>query len=68
MKKPELTVVERAQAMGDRAKVNSWLDWINERNPEIRADVLDQCAKDPEARAYFVERHRTMGQHDKGRI
>jgi len=40
----------------DRTKVNAWLDRINETDEACRAEVLDQCAKDPEARAYYVMR------------
>lgn len=49
MKKPELTVVERAQAMADRTRVNAWLDHIGETSPEGRAamhaDVLAEWRK-----------------------
>jgi len=38
------------------AKVNNWLDRIGETDEACRAEVLDQCAKDPEARAYYVAR------------
>jgi len=43
-------------ASKDRQKVNDWLDRINETDEACRAEVLDQCAKDPEARAYYVMR------------
>ena len=43
-------------ASKDRQKVNNWLDRINETDEACRAEVLDQCAKDPEARAYYVSR------------
>ena len=43
-------------ASKDRQKVNNWLDRINETDEACRAEVLDQCAKDPEARAYYVMR------------
>jgi len=43
-------------ASKDRQKVNDWLDRINETDEACRAEVLDQCAKDPEARAYYVAR------------
>jgi len=43
-------------ASKDRQKVNNWLDRINETDEACRAEVLDQCAKDPEARAYYVAR------------
>ena len=38
------------------AKVNNWLDRINETDEACRAEVLERCAKDPEARAYYVMR------------
>jgi len=40
----------------ERAKVNAWLDRINETDEACRAEVLERCAKDPEARAYYVMR------------
>jgi len=43
-------------ASKDRQKVTDWLDRINETDEACRAEVLDQCAKDPEARAYYVMR------------
>jgi len=38
------------------AKVNDWLDRINETDEACRDEVLEQCAKNPEARAYYVAR------------
>lgn len=43
--------------MTDRQKVNAFLDSINEHDPAIRAEVLDQCAKDGCARAYYIARY-----------
>ena len=43
-------------ASKDRQKVNDWLDRINETDEACRAEVLERCAKDPEARAYYVMR------------
>ena len=43
-------------ASKDRQKVNDWLDRINETDEACRAEVLERCAKDPEARAYYVAR------------
>lgn len=40
----------------DRAKVERWLDHIKEFDQECRTEVLNQCAKDKEARAYYVKR------------
>jgi hypothetical protein len=45
----------------DRKKVEAWLDSIQEFDPAIRAEVLDACAKDKEARAYFVMRSGEVG-------
>ena len=50
------TAIERLQAQSDRQKVEVWLDFINERCPVTRADVLDQCANDTDARRYYVTR------------
>ena len=44
-------------AMGDRDKVNVWLDSIGETDQACRAEVLERCAKDSEARAYYVMRY-----------
>ena len=43
-------------ASENRKKVLDWLDKIGETDEACRAEVLDQCAKDPEARAYYVMR------------
>lgn len=42
----------------DRKKVELWLDHINETDESCRKEVLDQCAKDKEARIYYVDRYR----------
>jgi hypothetical protein len=42
------------QRVDDRVKINKWLDSINETDEECRAEVLQQCKDDPEARAYYV--------------
>ena len=71
MKKPELTVVERAQAMGDRSRVVAFLDHIGETSKEGRAQVLDACANGyehgtaQEVRAFFISRFNNMGAHDR---
>ena len=41
----------------DRKKVEAWLDKIKEFDPQIRTEVIEQCAKDKEARIYFVSRY-----------
>lgn len=40
----------------DRAKINKWLDHINEQDPILRAEVIDICKVDRGARAYYVKR------------
>jgi len=40
----------------DRAKVNSFLDLIQEYDPMLRNEVLEICAKDSTARQYYVGR------------
>ena len=51
-----MSAIERLRANSERAKVNAWLDRINETDEACRAEVLERCAKDPEARAYYVAR------------
>ena len=53
----EMTAIERLKANSDRAKVNAWLDHIQEFDAECRAEVLAQCETDKEARAYYVGRY-----------
>jgi len=43
-------------ASENRKKVLDWLDKIGETDEACRAEVLEQCAKDQEARAYYVAR------------
>lgn len=47
------------QKIDDRAKVNKWLDHINETDQSCRNEVLEQCSKDPEARAFYVGLYRS---------
>ena len=49
---------EFKQKVDDRAKVNAWLDHIQEFDEACRKEVLDQCAKDKEARIYYVDRYK----------
>lgn len=51
------TAIERLQDKSDRAKVNLWLTKIGEHDEACRAEVIEQCAKDREARAYYVLRY-----------
>lgn len=39
----------------DRQKVNKWLDHINEHDDACRAEVMEQCKNDKEARAFYVQ-------------
>jgi len=45
--------------------INRWLDHIGESDPSLRAECLDRCRRDPEARTYFLERAREV-QDDAG--
>ena len=40
----------------DAAAIWLWLAQIGEKDPEIIAQVLDQCRSDPDARRYFIRR------------
>lgn len=46
--------------MSDREKVLKWLEAINETDPECINEVIEQCASDPQARAYYVGRYEQM--------
>ena len=46
-----------AEKMTDRQKVNAWLDHIGCTDEAERAEVLETCSKDMEARKYFVGRY-----------
>lgn len=48
---------ELKQRVDDRAKVNAWLDHIEEHDKDCRAEVLAQCKEDSSARAYYVQRY-----------
>lgn len=52
-----MSAIERLQMQSDRQKVNAWLDHIGEQDPACRNEILENCAKDPEARAYYVGRY-----------
>lgn len=43
--------------MDDRRKVLAWLDHIGETDKACRAEVLQLCKDDPEARAYYVKHY-----------
>lgn len=42
------------KSISDRQKVNAWLNYIQETDQACRDEVLELCAKDKEARAYFI--------------
>lgn len=42
------------------ARIRAWLAHIRETDPEMIAEVLAQCANDPEALAYFMTRAREV--------
>lgn len=41
----------------DRAKVEKWLDHIQEFDPACREEVLLDCKNNLDARAYYVKRY-----------
>ena len=55
----------REAKISDRQKVNAWLDWIGEHDQAVRDEVLENCAKDKEARSYYVKRYEQRGEHDR---
>lgn len=61
-----MKLADLKRGLDDRAKVNAWLDHIGEHGPACRNEILENCAKDPETRAYYVQRYETRGEHDKG--
>lgn len=50
-------LAELKRAQSDRQKVELWLTKIGEHDEACRAEVIEQCAKDREARAYYVGRY-----------
>lgn len=52
-----MSAKELKQKVSDRAKVNKWLDFIQEFDEACRNEVLEQCAKDTDARRYYVQRY-----------
>jgi len=51
-----MTPTELQNKISDRAKINTWLTKIGETDEACRAEVLEQCKDDPEARAYYLQR------------
>lgn len=41
----------------DKEKVLKWLDSIGEKDRQCIDEVIEQCAKDQEARDYYVGRY-----------
>lgn len=52
-----MRLAELKNGMGDRAKVEIWLDKIGETDKVCRNEVLEICSNDREARAYFMLRY-----------
>ena len=49
--------LERVKAASeDKKKVLAWLDHIQEFDKDCRAEVIEQCTIDKEAREYYVSR------------
>lgn len=42
--------------IGDRQKVEKWLDHIQEFDKATRDEVIAQCKNDIKARKYFIQR------------
>lgn len=55
---PPAATPDRAMTASDEAAIRAWLAHIDETNPTIIADVMGQCQRDADARAYFVGRAR----------
>lgn len=55
---PPAATPDRAMTASDEAAIRAWLARIDETNPAIIADVMAQCQRDADARAYFVGRAR----------
>lgn len=49
-KHPQILTIQESDT------IRGWLSKINERDPEVIADVLARCGGDPEARQYFLRR------------
>jgi len=50
-----MSAIERLKANSDRAKVNSWLDKIEEFDEACRNEVLELCSKDIEYRKAILK-------------
>lgn len=53
--------IELVKRFRDDAEIKSWLAHINETDPQIIADVIQQCHNDKEANEYFLGRAREVG-------
>lgn len=49
----------------DRQKVEAWLDFIGEDDPECREEVFTHCKESIEARKYYVGRYETRSNLDR---
>ena len=52
-----MNAIERLKDKSDRAKVNLWLDHIQEFDKPTRDEVIEHCSKDVSARAYYVAKY-----------
>ena len=55
-----MSALDRVKNIADLKRVENWLDSIHEFDPAIRAEVIEQCKTDPDARRYFVMRCNEM--------
>jgi len=56
-----MSALDRVKKIADLKRVENWLDSIQEFDPTIRSEVLEQCKTDTEARKYFVIRSGEVG-------
>lgn len=52
-----MSLADLKEGLTDRRKVELWLDHIGETDTACRDEVLQQCADNRHARAYFVNRY-----------
>lgn len=52
-----MRLTELKNSVSDRQKVEAWLDHIGEHDKATRDEVFENCAKDKEAKAYFLRRY-----------
>jgi len=52
----------------DREKVLRWLKVINETDAKVIAEVIEQCSKDNEARAFYVSMYDKLDEDVKKQL